>query len=363
MEVSVNRTFGEFQLAVEFETSGGVVVLFGPSGAGKSLTLKMIAGLETPDGGVIRIGDRTLFDSTAGINLAPQQRNVGYVPQNYAVFPHLSALDNVSYPLRKGRRAVPVADARQRAAELLASFGLAGREDALPSELSGGQLQRVAFARALATEPEILLLDEPFAALDAPIRAELRSEFRRVQRELGIPAVFITHDIEEAAMLADRLVVLIGGRLRQSGQVREILDHPADPEVAQLVQARNLLHGQVIACEDGLAITTPVGRLRVDGEHLTGTDVVAVVRPETIRIVREDRALDRLRGLNILGGRITDLADFGTRVAVFVRAADGDLEISLSPTAAANLQLAVGRDIRLAIPPERIHIISDEQAG
>lgn len=362
MKVAISRSFGAFQLTVEFDTSG-VVVLFGPSGAGKSLTLKMIAGLETPDAGLIRIGDRTVFDSAAGINLSPQHRHVGYVPQNYAVFPHLSAIDNVAYPLRRARRGISSDDARRRAGELLGSLGLAGREDARPSELSGGQLQRVAFARALATDPDILLLDEPFAALDAPIRAELRSEFRRVQRELGIPAVFITHDIEEAAMLADRLIVLIGGRLHQSGQVREILDRPADPEVAQLVQARNLLRGTVTTCGSGTAIETPVGTLQVDGEHIQGTSVVAVIRSETIRIVREDRGLDRLQGLNILRGRITDLADFGTRIAVFVRAGDGDLEISLAPTAAANLQLTIGRDIRLAIPPERIHIIPDQQTG
>ena len=212
-----------FDLDVSWEIGAELAVLFGPSGSGKSLTLQLIAGLARPDAGRVAAGDHLLLDTTRAVCLPPQRRSIGYVFQGLALFPHMTVFDNVLYGGHGVERGARVA----RAEQLIDRFGLAGLQGRLPGEISGGQKQRVAFARALLRRPSVLLLDEPFSALDAPLRRDMGELLRDVQRELKIPTVLVTHDAAEATALADTVVLCAGGQVIRQGAPREILAFPA----------------------------------------------------------------------------------------------------------------------------------------
>lgn len=211
---------------------GRPLALVGPNGAGKSTALAALAGLVPLDGGAVRVGDRVIADAGSGVDVPPERRRVGLVFQELLLFPHLSVRDNVAFPARvagAGRFAARVA-----AAPWLDRFGLGGLADRLPSELSGGQRQRVALARTLAAEPALLLLDEPTAALDVELRAEVRSGLASLVRSLDIPCVVVTHSAADVAALGDDVVVIEGGRATQAGSVAELRRHPSTPYVAAL---------------------------------------------------------------------------------------------------------------------------------
>jgi ABC-type sulfate/molybdate transport systems ATPase subunit len=208
LSVAVRRRLPAFALDVAFEVGGGVTALLGPSGAGKSLTLRAIAGLLRPDGGRVAVGGRVLFDAACGIDLPARERRVGYVFQQYGLFPHLTVAENVGYGLHARTRA----ERRARVGEVLDLVGLAAFAGRRPRELSGGQQQRVALARALAPEPAVLLLDEPLSALDVPLRRRLGDELRALHERTRTPMVLVTHDPDEAARVADAVVRVDGGR-------------------------------------------------------------------------------------------------------------------------------------------------------
>lgn len=216
--VALRKGLPGFDLDIVWSIGDELSVLFGPSGAGKSLTLRMIAGLVRPDAGLVIAGERVLFDSSESVDLPPEQRSLGYVFQDLALFPHMTVLENIRY----GGHGLPREVREDRAAAMIERFRLSGLERRRPAEISGGQKQRVAFARALLRRPGALLLDEPFSALDAALRREMGALLREVQREFGLPVVLVTHDAAEATALADTVILCAGGRVVHQGAPREI---------------------------------------------------------------------------------------------------------------------------------------------
>jgi ABC-type sulfate/molybdate transport systems ATPase subunit len=267
LTMRLQRRLGNFQLAVDVRVPLGLIVLFGPSGAGKSLTLRCLAGLLRPERGYISLDGQTLFDTESSLNLPPQARRVGYVPQHYALFPHLTVAENVRFalpePLQRTKGRQGRAERDRRVSELLSSLQLEGLERRYPSTLSGGQQQRVALARALAAEPCLLLLDEPFNALDAAVRERLRDMLRGFQRRFAIPIVLVTHDHQEVQQLADTVVAIQQGKVVQVGSVEEIFYAPRTLDVARLTGQRNIFGAHLAApidCQPG----APSLALRLD---------------------------------------------------------------------------------------------------
>jgi len=317
IHVSVHQD-APIRLDADFSCAPGeITALIGPSGSGKTSVLRCIAGLLHPSQGRIACGDRVWLDTERGIALSPQTRRVGLVFQDYALFPHLDARDNVCLALghlARNKR-------RRRAAELLAQVRLAGLDRRMPGELSGGQRQRVALARALAREPAVLLLDEPFSAVDQMTRRKLQEELARLHREIHIPILLVTHDLNEAAVLADRMVVLSHGTTLQSAAPDEVMNRPAHRGVARLVGQRNLFSGTV----KGPAPASP-GKLRLDwaGLELTvddpgtwppGTEVDWLIPASAILWQRPDRPTAG-DSENPVDGRITELLVLGDNCAV-----------------------------------------------
>jgi len=277
IRASIQKRLGDFALDVTFDAGHETVVLFGHSGSGKSVSLAAIAGLLRPDAGRIEVGGRAVFDSQHGIDLPPQRRNVGYVVQQLALFPHLTAAENIAYGL-VGR---PKQERRRRVAELVTLLSLEGLEARLPRQLSGGQQQRVALARALARPVDALLLDEPFSALDEALRGDLRAELLRLRRELEVPVVFVTHDLREAYLLGDRIAVIDHGRVLQFAPREEVFRRPETRRVAQLTGVRNLFDGCI-----------EHGRLAVAGLSLYA-ELPAGVSGEVDVAIRAERCLLR----------------------------------------------------------------------
>lgn len=261
LTVDIERRLREFDLRVAIEAADGeIVALFGHSGSGKSMTLRSIAGLERPDAGTITLGGRVLFDAVRGVDLPPHLRNIGLVVQHYALFPHLTAAENIAFGLTGWTR-----EARaRRIAELSVLLSIGGLEARMPHELSGGQQQRVALARSLARPVGALLLDEPFSALDEALRGDLRAELLRLCSELAIPVVFVTHDLREAHLLADRIAVVEEGRVLQFAPRAEVFRHPASRRTAELIGVRNIFPARGLGGSrveiDGVAfeVATPV---------------------------------------------------------------------------------------------------------
>ncbi|MEV6012546.1 ABC transporter ATP-binding protein [Streptomyces sp. NPDC051976] len=283
---------------------GELLALLGPSGCGKTTALRMLAGFERPDAGQV------LVDGKDVTGVPAHRRGAGMVFQSYSLFPHLTAVGNVAFGLRM--RGTGKAERHRRAGELLDLVGLGGLAERFPHQMSGGQQQRVALARALALEPRVLLLDEPLSALDAKVRLSLREEIRRLQQDLGITTLFVTHDQEEALSMADRVAVLRAGRLEQVAAPAELYGRPATAFVAEFVGTMSRIPAVRAAGDGGrvevLGVTLPVeGELPADGE----LDVL--VRPEAVRVSGDPRG----------GGTVVAASFLGAITRITVRLADG----------------------------------------
>jgi molybdate transport system ATP-binding protein len=272
--------------ADSLRTSEGaiVTVLFGPSGAGKTTILRCLAGLLRPDEGQIRFGEQTWSNAAEGLFLPPRKRRIGFVPQQYALFPHLSVEKNLAY----GLQALDRIERPARVAEMISWLGLTGLEKRLPRELSGGQQQRVALGRAVARRPALLLLDEPLAALDAPTRARLRGELRQLLKQAGIPTVLVTHDRADALAIGDELVVTDSGKIVQQGNPSEVFSRPANLSVAGIVAVETVRPGKVL--QSGELMTVAVGdqKLTAVGSEISPgvTDVLVCIRAEDVTVIK-----------------------------------------------------------------------------
>jgi molybdate transport system ATP-binding protein len=280
-----------FVLDLEFEAAAGVTVLFGPSGSGKTLTLDLIAGFVKGDEGRILLDDQILFDGTSGVNLVPQQRDCGYVFQNYALFPHMTLRENLAF----GAERRPRLERHRLVNEMLEKFRLTDAAGRRPHQVSGGQRQRCSIARALIGGPKLLLLDEPAQGLDALLRAELYETLRQVRKEFATPMLLVTHDLDECFELGDEMLILREGQIVQRGTPASVLDQPVNLEVARQLGRFNLLPAELKSLDPGRDISKiQVGQFELEGPyfpgHFKGDRVTLCVRPEQLTALpRETR--------------------------------------------------------------------------
>jgi molybdate transport system ATP-binding protein len=344
----------DLTISVDVQAAEGVTVLFGSSGAGKTSILRAIAGIITPDAGRISLGERTYFDSEAGINLPMQDRKVGFVFQNHALFPHLTAEQNVLY----GAKSSGECSARERARELISLLGVEKTADRRPQQLSGGEQQRVALARALATDPCVMLLDEPLSAVDMVTRSRLIDEISAIQRRSGIPFLYVTHNQSEAVRLGDAMIVIDEGKVVQQGAPLEIFNAPRTAPVARVVGAENIFVGKILRhrIDDGTTtidvnsclIEAPLNSLPIGFQATIG------IRSEDIIVSREH--LTQISARNVLPGSIKHIfSDFDkTELVVFCGI---DLKVSITKAAVRDLKLALGSTVYLLIKARAIHLL------
>ncbi len=362
LHINIERRLANFKLSVRLEAGSEILVLFGPSGAGKTQTLNAVAGILTPDCGEIVFDGVTYFRRDrdgARLNLPARQRRVGYVFQHYALFPHLTALQNVEYPLWRQR------SARERALALLSKMHLEHLAGHYPHELSGGQQQRVAIARALAAESKVLLLDEPFSALDSAIRERLHEELLELQAETNMVVIYVTHNLDDALSVGHRLAIMRDGRIEQIGEVEEVLSRPNSHAVMEILGMPNVLQARVIEADaanaandanadglwldwDGLRLAAPL--MPVGAGEL----VTAYVHPEDIEVLRADSS-SRSATLNQLAGRIVRKQPGRAAHSLRVKLANGhEIEASMRVSEQKGLPLEVGEAVWLILPRERL---------
>jgi putative spermidine/putrescine transport system ATP-binding protein len=339
--VAVERSFGPVRALAGVDLSvhlGELLTILGPSGSGKTTLLKAIAGFEILDRGTVALAGRDVTD------LAPARREIGMVFQNYALFPHMKVFDNVAFPLRMRR----VADAHlaEQVRCVLEMVALSELADRYPSQLSGGQQQRVAVARAIVFNPKLLLLDEPFGALDRKLRESMQLEVRRLQRRLGLTTILITHDQEEALIMSDRIAVMRDGQVHQIGAPEAIYARPCDAFVADFVGESNLIGGRVDSISEGRArIARPDGRsllALVNADLSVGDDVTVLLRPEIPRLI-----VDASGSENEFRGRIAETVYLGNSIKYRLVADDGFNLIVRWPTSAGSPSLSLGSEIAI----------------
>ncbi|KPF72083.1 hypothetical protein IP69_04415 [Bosea sp. AAP35] len=344
--------------------AGEVLALVGPSGSGKSTILRSIAGLYRPAAGQVTVGGATWLDTARRIDLPPHRRRVGLVFQNYALFPHMTALANVAAALGH----LPGPERGRRAGELLERVNLTDLHNRKPAELSGGQQQRVAVARALARDPDVLLLDEPFSAVDRVTRQRLYGELRELSRAFPIPILFVTHDFDEAARVASRMCLLDRGSILQIGTPRDVLARPASVQAARLVDLKNIFSARIVAHDgprswldwNGRRLETP----RTES-HPVGSEIAWAIAGTQVLLSRTD--LDQADRLpNRFSGTIRDLVHLSESLAVTVSLDGRDaplLSMTLPAHYARRTGLGPGSAVTVALMPEGIHIMAGESEG
>jgi len=337
---------GQLQLPAQ---GPGVTVLFGPSGCGKTTILRALAGLERPEGGHICFGEEVWFDAARGISRSPQERDVGFLFQQYALFPHLTVVDNVAFGVK--HRGL----SQTRVNEILARLKIEELAARYPAQLSGGQQQRVALARTLVCEPRLLLLDEPLSALDAPVREQLRGELRRILLASGRPAIMVTHDRIETLALADTVVVMTDGEVRQSGPVHEVFSRPNNLSLAQIVGIETVEPGTVLRVEAGVA-TVQVGAVTVKAVVHAGVprDVFVCIRGEDVLIFRETAAATSAR--NQLAARVTSRVAEGPMIRIGLDCGFPLTALVTRPSC-EELNLQIGDQVVALIKAPSIHLV------
>ncbi|MCC4769184.1 ATP-binding cassette domain-containing protein [Methanosarcina sp. DH2] len=336
-----------FSMHCSFDASSDFMVLFGCSGSGKTTALRCIAGLENPDSGSIRINGTIYFDSKKKINLPPQKRKIGYMFQENALFPHMNVRQNIEF----GLKGLSSMEKKERVNEMLDLVGIEEFEFAYPDELSGGQKQKVALARALAPDPEILLLDEPFSSLDTVVRLKLRKELRTIRKRLGIPVIFITHDPVEAFTMADGMVVFDCGRVQQMGSPEDVFYHPKSRYVAELVGFSNLFddavvegHGKGDECTFLWTLGTEITAPYI--ERMAGDKVSWGIRPENIELVdrRNVHNIQKEDRKNLFDGVIMNVVNKGTSriMSLILKESEDVLKVEVANHVFDSLKIETG---------------------
>jgi len=373
LSVAVRRQLPGFLLDIAFAVPPGLTVFFGPSGAGKSLTLQTLAGLFPADEAKIIFGEQVWHDSARRVFVPAQQRRVGYVPQSYALFPHLTVAQNIAFGVAASR-----AEKQRRIAELVSLMRLDGLERQHPAQLSGGQQQRVALARALAVHPQLLLLDEPFSSLDAPVRESLREELRTLQQQVGIPIIMVTHDAQEASALADTVVAINAGRVLQIGSQESIFRSPNTSTIASLVGMHTRWQGEVTALyqdrDEAQLSRQPVAAIEVAGFQVyarvpphfnltQGQGIEIGIRADEVRLYSggglDEEALQPRHPPTVIRGVIVREQSQGIIRLATVRL-DGGLLISIPVMRREYLEqaFAVGSQVTAQIPLDAVHIFA-----
>jgi iron(III) transport system ATP-binding protein len=336
---------------VSFDVAAGeFYTLLGPSGCGKTTTLRSIAGLEEPSGGRMVLGNRVIFDADKGAFVPANQRELGMVFQSYAVWPHMTVFDNAAFPLRMSHaRKWSRKEISERVTRTLETMGLAAFATRSAAQLSGGQQQRLALARALVAEPRLLLLDEPLSNLDALLREQMRNELRRLQKEVGVTAIYVTHDQSEALALSDRIAIMHNGRIVQVGTPRDIYYKPADAFVAGFVGRSNLLRGTVREqAKDSVRIETALGEVLCRAAHapMASSLGAALIRPEDVVLCAAGAAGD---GVNRFRGSIAQTVFLGDATEYVVKV--GDVEILVRNIAAKHMESG---PVEVYLPPDKM---------
>lgn len=357
----VTKRFGETVAvrAIDLKIpAGAYCCLLGPSGCGKTTILRMIAGHEQPTEGAV------LIDGQNVVGAPPVERGTAMMFQSYALFPHLSCLDNVAFNLKV--RGVGKAERHERAGEMLARVRMRQFADRLPAQLSGGQQQRIALARALITNPRVLLLDEPLSALDEFLRLQMRGELRRIQHEFGISFIHVTHTQMEAIALADMVVVMDQGQIEQAGSAREVFDRPRTPYVARFIGGQNVLSGTVTQSGGG-TVTIDSGGQRIvitapDPAPPVGTSFEVAVRRDRIRLRRQGAGE---AGLNTVSGRVSAMEYQGSWLKITLEEACGEeFVVNLADSVFFADPLELGDPVLAQWQPEEVHFLAAaEQSG
>jgi iron(III) transport system ATP-binding protein len=343
-------------------TDGEMFTLLGPSGCGKTTTLRAVAGLERPDAGRIAVDDRVLFardpaGATPPVDVAVNRRGLGMVFQSYAIWPHMTVFDNVAFPLQVRRRGVtptPKAEIADRVRRVLEVMELGDYVDRRAIKLSGGQQQRLALARALVTRPPLLLLDEPLSNLDAKLRESLRFELKRLQRELGVTSVYVTHDQTEALALSSKIAVMQDGRVRQVGRPRDVYERPESRFVAEFIGSSNFLPGTVMSAAAGeLTVATGPGRLVLRSELSlpAGADVIVSIRPESVAL--RPAAAGETPRPGEWSGEVVSRAFLGDSIDHVVRVGDAEVRARGNPA----VSVEPGRPVLLELERERLALV------
>lgn len=354
----VVKKFGDFTALAGVTVHvpvGKVVTLLGPSGCGKTTLLRCIAGLETANGGEIRFGDEVMSSAEQNVMVPTERRNLGMVFQSYAVWPHMTVFNNVAYGLKL--RKVSSSETRERVLRVLELVGLNGREDSYPSQLSGGQQQRVVLARALAYEPEVLLLDEPLANLDAKLREQMRFELRQIQIATGVTAVYVTHDQDEAMAISDEIVVMSNGRIEQTGSAHDIYVQPINEYVADFVGLGNFLGLQShheLPGEDRIVVETAIGEVVANRRADVPDPAKIMVRPENVRLVDGASRPE----MNVWPGEVTEKIYLGEITTHTIDVKGTEFRVHESGPS----RQQVGEKVDVHVEPENVVLLGGQEA-
>ena len=338
---------------------GRLFTLLGPSGCGKTTTLRSIAGLERPTTGVITAGNRVVFSSSSNIFVAPNRRQFGMVFQSYAIWPHMTVLENAAFPLRVRSKRLPEREVREKVMKMLAAVSLDHVAERQATQLSGGQQQRLALARALVMEPELLLLDEPLSNLDAKLREKMRFELKKIQRELGITTIYVTHDQSEALALSHEIAVMNQGKIVQIGSPRDIYERPATTFVADFIGSTNFIGAVVRDRSDhGFVVESAIGTLATSQR-----DGVTVSAPVSLSIRPEDLRLYETPPTNtnhtVIEGIVAAKVFLGECIDFKIMVNDTELLARSHPS----VRTPVGGKIYMSIDPLKCAILNDSFSG